>query len=210
MEEATHSDKSGDTVERILRAAAEVFAESGFPGARVDEIARRAGVNKAMLYYHVGDKKNLYEEVVRSIIGKTAERLEEEIGQADTPERKMRIYMRRFAATLDENPVIPPIMMRELASGGQTLPQAAVEGVARVVSLVSTILDEGVKKGVFRSVNPFLIHMLVAGAFIVFKVTTPVRERAEFIPDEVRRMPRELAGSVLEDVEEMVLRAIRK
>jgi AcrR family transcriptional regulator len=210
MDEATLREKSGDTVERILRAAAEVFAESGFPGARVDEIARRAGVNKAMLYYHVGDKKDLYEAVIRSVIGRTAERLEEEIRQAGTPEDKMRIYMRRFAATLDENPVMPPIMMREMASGGQTLPRAAVEGVARVVSLVSAILDEGVLKGVFRPVNPFLVHMLVAGAFIVYKVTTPVRERAESIPEAVRRLPPELAGSVAVDVEEMVLRAIRK
>jgi hypothetical protein len=118
--------------------------------------------------------------------------------------------MRRFAATLDENPLMPPIMMRELASGGTTLPRSALEGVARVISLIGGILDEGVAKGVFRPINPFLVHMMVAGAFIVYKVAAPVRERAEFIPEEVRRMPRELAGSVLGDVEEMVLRAIRK
>lgn len=209
MDEATLREKSGETVERILRAAAEVFAEAGFTGARVDEIARRAGVNKAMLYYHVGDKRDLYEEVVRSIIGKSAERIEEEIRQEDSPEEKFRIYLRRFAVTLDENPVMPPIMMRELASGGQTLPRAAVEGVARVVSLLSGILEEGVRKGVFRPVNPFLVHMMVAGAFIVYKVTAPVRERAENIPEEVRRMAPDLAGSIAGDVEAMVLRAIR-
>ncbi|HSN67988.1 MAG TPA: helix-turn-helix domain-containing protein, partial [Thermoanaerobaculia bacterium] len=40
--------------DQILTAAAAVFAEVGYAGARVDEIAERAGVNKAMLYYHVG------------------------------------------------------------------------------------------------------------------------------------------------------------
>ncbi|MCD6588326.1 MAG: helix-turn-helix transcriptional regulator, partial [Candidatus Fermentibacteraceae bacterium] len=47
----------------ILDAAAEEFAEKGFSGARVDEIARRAGINKAMLYYRIGDKEELYRRV---------------------------------------------------------------------------------------------------------------------------------------------------
>ena len=53
-----------DARERILAAAAEVFASVGFGGARIDDIAERAGINKAMLYYHVGDKERLYATVL--------------------------------------------------------------------------------------------------------------------------------------------------
>ena len=49
----------------ILDAASAEFAERGFAGARVDEIAARAGVNKAMLYYRIGDKQTLYNAVLR-------------------------------------------------------------------------------------------------------------------------------------------------
>ena len=49
--------------DRILDAATEVFAEKGFGETRVDEIAARAGVNKAMLYYHVGGEEALYAAV---------------------------------------------------------------------------------------------------------------------------------------------------
>ena len=52
----------------VLAAAAKVFAEKGFGGARVDEIAARAGVNKAMLYYHVGSKEELYAAVVARVL----------------------------------------------------------------------------------------------------------------------------------------------
>lgn len=45
--------------QRILEAAAQVFAESGYDGARVDEIARRAGVNKALIYYYYDNKESL-------------------------------------------------------------------------------------------------------------------------------------------------------
>ena len=57
-------EKRNDTVRRILDRAAEVFSQKGFDGARMDEIARRASVNKASIYYHIGDKDTLYAQVL--------------------------------------------------------------------------------------------------------------------------------------------------
>jgi AcrR family transcriptional regulator len=51
--------------ERILKAALEEFADKGFAGARVDAIARRARINKRMLYHYFGDKEGLFREVLR-------------------------------------------------------------------------------------------------------------------------------------------------
>ena len=51
--------------ERILKAAFKEFAEKGFAGARVDAIARRAGINKRMLYHYFGDKEALFRQVLR-------------------------------------------------------------------------------------------------------------------------------------------------
>src|SRR5580704_9747082 len=52
------------TVQRILQAAENVFAEKGLAGARIDAIARAAHVNKALLYYYFKDKDALYEAVL--------------------------------------------------------------------------------------------------------------------------------------------------
>src|ERR1043166_8911290 len=51
--------------ERILAAAFKEFAAQGFAGARVDRVARRAGINKRMLYHYFGDKRGLFREVLR-------------------------------------------------------------------------------------------------------------------------------------------------
>jgi TetR/AcrR family transcriptional regulator len=51
--------------ERILAAALKEFAAKGFAGARVDSIARRAAINKRMLYHYFGDKEHLFREVMR-------------------------------------------------------------------------------------------------------------------------------------------------
>jgi AcrR family transcriptional regulator len=64
----TESDATrnpGRTRERILTAALKEFAAKGFAGARVDEIARRAAINKRMLYHYFGDKRDLFKAVLR-------------------------------------------------------------------------------------------------------------------------------------------------
>ena len=65
----SRKEKSNKTTERILVAARTVFAEKGYNGAHVDEIAGRAGVNKATIYYQIGDKDSLYANVIHQIIG---------------------------------------------------------------------------------------------------------------------------------------------
>ena len=61
--------------DRILAAAALEFAERGFGGARVDRIARRARVNKAMLYYHFKSKQGLYSTLLRGMFTLAGQRL---------------------------------------------------------------------------------------------------------------------------------------
>ena len=53
------------TRERILSAALQEFTANGFAGARVDAIARRAAINKRMLYHYFGNKEHLFREVLR-------------------------------------------------------------------------------------------------------------------------------------------------
>lgn len=60
------------TQQRIIEAATDEFAAHGISGARVDEIAAKAGVNKRMLYYYFGSKEQLFREILRR---KLAERV---------------------------------------------------------------------------------------------------------------------------------------
>ena len=60
------------TQERILAAALKEFSAKGFSGARVDAIARRAAINKRMLYHYFGDKEGLFREVLRQKMAQRA------------------------------------------------------------------------------------------------------------------------------------------
>src|SRR5258708_34525179 len=77
----------------ILKAALEEFAHEGVTGARTDEIARRAGVNKALLYYYFKDKEGLYAAALEQVFSGLHERVMVVLERSDLPPReKLMLY----------------------------------------------------------------------------------------------------------------------
>ncbi|HOD97892.1 MAG TPA: TetR/AcrR family transcriptional regulator [Syntrophales bacterium] len=204
------TDKQSLTTARILDAATDIFAEAGFNGARMDEIARRAGVNKAMIYYHIGAKEALYAEVLHGVIGHVADSISACIETGATPEAKLRAYIRGFVDAVEGNPRMGPILLREIASGGQNLPDLVIQDFARIIALITAILDEGRERGVFYPVTPFLIHMTVVGSLILYKTSGPIRSRRENIPAAVKALDQQITPRVTVEVENLILRGIKK
>jgi TetR/AcrR family transcriptional regulator len=201
-------ERKSETVERILDAAKDVFSEVGFAGARVDEIARRAGVNKAALYYHIGDKKALYAEVIHDIIGTAAERLMRMIKEAKTPEEKIKTYIRTLAATVDKNPQMPRIMMREIASGGTNLPEVFFHDLFSILGTLSGIIDKGKEDGEFIETIPMIVHFMIMGAIIIYKTIVPVIFSGPAIPKILKGINKNVSGSIAQEIETLILRAI--
>jgi AcrR family transcriptional regulator len=79
------------TRERILSAALQEFAANGFAGARVDAIARRAAINKRMLYHYFGNKEHLFREVLRR---KIAERQASAEGLSGDPAESLPFWFK--------------------------------------------------------------------------------------------------------------------
>jgi len=161
--------RSEKTVEKILKAARAIFAEKGYSGTRVDEIARRAGVNKATIYYQIGNKNTLYTHVIHQVIGNNARGIAQVVSQVDRPEEKLKAYIAFIVQAVEKNPDLPSIMMREVASGGTTLPQIVMEDIASIVSVLVQILEEGREKGAFVETVPFLIYMMIVGTILFYK-----------------------------------------
>ncbi len=208
MNESNDKDRHGDTLSRIFEAATDVFAEVGFAGARMDQIARRADVNKATIYYHIGDKKSLYAEVIRRVLGSTADKIKRNTKDIDSPDEKIRAYINTMAEAMDKNPRMPSIMLREVASGGVTLPDAVVADFAGIIGIVGGIVDEGVGKGRFSQTDPLMVHLMVVGTFALFKVSTNIRSKYEADLLETREKAGEVSGVISSRVAEMVVKAL--
>jgi TetR/AcrR family transcriptional regulator len=210
METQTLKEKQGETIRRILDAAGKIFSEVGFAGARMDEIAKRARVNKATIYYHIGDKKALYAEVLQDIIGDAFERSLREVQDAQSPEEKLRTYIRSVTDNMDQHPHLAPIIMREQASGGQNLPKAIAQVFATIIGTVNDILEEGVRAGVFIETIPFIVHSMVIGCVIFYKASDPIRSKYAAFPEALKKLDKKLSGSVADELEKLVLRAVKK
>src|SRR5210317_947737 len=123
MQTLTVKDRRSQTTDRILQAATKEFAEAGFAGARVDEIAKSAGVNKATLYYHIGDKRALYAQDVHHLFGNAVVQFNRNITAAQSPEDNLKAFIQTIAGMVDLHPELAAIMLREQASGGKHFPE---------------------------------------------------------------------------------------
>lgn len=165
------------TADTILDAAAKVFADKGFEGARVEELARAAGVNKATLYYQVGDKERLYHAVVEQILGRCVR----EISEAQLEFGSGRERVSHFIQTMAKNTAMmeyaAPILLREVASGGRHLSDTALGYMGQLLGTLDETLAEGVKSGEFRQTNAFFVHMMIVGSLSLYAANEPIRKR---------------------------------
>ena len=167
----------GDKRAAILRAATQEFAERGFAAAGVDRIARRARVNKALLYYYFGSKVALYREVVAVGIQALAERLSA-VADADAPaDVKIQRWVEQLSAFLADHPAVTPIMLRELADGGRHFDVATLRRLVSIVPMVVRIVKQGRDEDVFASTDPLSLHFVLLGSTMLFNANAPIRRR---------------------------------
>lgn len=203
-------EKRDESVRRILEAAMETFAEVGYEGARVDEIAKRAGVNKAMIYYRIGDKKTLYEEVLHDVFGNTVEIISENIQDDLSPEEKFKIYIANLAKTMEQHPCLPRIMMREVASGWTHFSETVVKDIAGILVIIRTIIDEGVKEGAFIDINPVIVHLMIIGTMLLFNLSVPVRKNFYHLLEGNINIPEDVSFEhIVPEIQRMMLRAVK-
>jgi len=164
------------TRKKLLTAARREFADSGLAGARVDEIAARAGVNKQLVYHYFGDKDALYLAVLEWVY--------EEIR---AQERKLNLeglppglaIKRLIEASFDHLAAHPDfiVLLNDENRGGARHVRGSRKLEAMhspLVSMVSAILSEGVRAGAFRKgINPVHLYISIAGLSYFYFSNTP-------------------------------------
>jgi AcrR family transcriptional regulator len=185
--------------ERILDAASSVFAEQGYAGARVDDIADRAGVNKAMLYYHVGDKTELYSAVLLRNFDRVRAALADALAVEGSARDRLEAVITALTRMVQRYPDHPRIVLREIASGAANLDPEVLASMLEAVDAVRGLIVEGTGSGELRSLDPVLTHLTLVGAVVFLNATAPIRERAAALgpPFQLPEPTTDIAGFLI-------------
>jgi AcrR family transcriptional regulator len=108
----TENDKQ--TEEKIFEAATDVFVEKGMDGARMQDIANHAGINKALLHYYFRTKDQLFNKVFEKIAGKMFQKFAPVFDENLSLEEKIRFFFRAHITFLQENPRLPGFILNEI------------------------------------------------------------------------------------------------
>jgi AcrR family transcriptional regulator len=170
---------------QILDAALAVFGERGLADARLDDIARRAGLSKGTIYLYFPNKEELFREVVRQTIIRGIEEAEQ-VAPAGSAIEELRGHMRSYWTFL-RSPVfevLHRLVQIELHQFPDLAEFYAREVVQRTNTLLCRVLERGMKAGEIRPMDPMVAARMLMALFVTHAVWCRRREFFRAVADK--------------------------
>ncbi len=141
----------------ILEAALACFAQKGFAGTRMDDIARRAGITKGTIYLYFDSKQSVFKALARASIGEqlgaVRAMVESFPGTSSDLLRFVLTTMGQFAATSDRV-ILPRLLLAEAGNFPELAKFWREEIIDSGIGLLTTIIRRGVARGEFKPIAP--------------------------------------------------------
>jgi AcrR family transcriptional regulator len=176
MAEPRYRRRKEDRPQEITAAALDAFAENGYAATRVDDVAKRAGVSKGLLYLYFKTKEELFKAVIHSVV---VPRIEALAATVDSSEMSAEEFLRGpfldFVKTLPGSPIstLVRLMIAEGPKHPDLLQYYWENVVSRGLAAITVLLERGVQSGEFRrSIVNELPHLFVMPVMfsVIFKL----------------------------------------
>jgi len=154
-----------DKKENIMNAAIELFAEKGFEGSSIRELAARADVNVAMVNYYFGSKDKLFEAIVEYKASFMRGKLDEIESNVKLSEiQKIDAIVESYVDKLLSQPSFHRVLYQELLMGDrEAMHRNIIKIFVRNTATLKSIIEKGVKKKIFKKVDPELTMATLIG-----------------------------------------------
>lgn len=178
-----------NTREKVIDAAIHVFIKKGYGGARMQEIADQAGINKGLLHYYFKSKENLFHAVMKKVTNKIDPKLDLLINSEDPIRDKMAQFVSLYIDLLLENPYLPAFVLAELNMNGELfITEIIRENNINPMKLMLQIQME-IEEGKLKPINPFNLMVNVISMCVFPFVARPIlREVSGFSEEDYLKL----------------------
>jgi TetR/AcrR family transcriptional regulator len=166
--------KNPATIQRIVAAAERIFAERGLAGARTDEIAKAARVNKALLYYYFGSKANLHRFVLESLFSQLLVAVELAPAAGSLPRQQLLAYVNGYFDFVSSHPNYPRLVQREVMNSGKHLAWIVEHYFRPLHHRLSRAIETGIAAGEFRRVDAHHTVLTIIAMTVFYFAAAPV------------------------------------
>ncbi|MEM6376641.1 MAG: TetR/AcrR family transcriptional regulator [Bacteroidota bacterium] len=175
-----------DNQQIILDIALKHFVQKGFAGARTQEIAKEAGVNKAMLHYYFRTKDKLYQEVLQQTINKILPRLAKAMTSEGSFMERTEHLVHSYIDILVENPELPLFVMSELSQKRESFTDEVKRQTGYFPAIFSFIeqMNDEMDSGQIRKIPPMQLLMNILGMSVFPFMAKPMINNVFGIADE--------------------------
>jgi AcrR family transcriptional regulator len=165
--------------EQILNAALVEFGERGLAGARLEDIAKRAGLSKGTIYLYFPNKEALFREMVRHTVVSKIEDSERRFSRMTGPATEALIEFMRSYWTFIRSTQFAPLFRlihAEIYNFPDLARFYAEEVVMRGHRLIAGIISRGIESGEFRDVDPYVAARMLSAPFVMHGLWCTHRE----------------------------------
>src|SRR6185437_8220210 len=165
--------------QQIIDAALAVFGERGLAAARLEDIAKRAGLSKGTIYLYFPNKEELFREMVSTtVISALEEREQRHTSATDSATEVLTRFMRDYWKFIRSEQFAPifRLVHAEIHNFPDLAQFYATEVVARGHRLIATLISRGIATGEFRNVDPTVAARMLASTFVMHGVWCTHRE----------------------------------
>ena len=192
--------RAEDRPREICTAALDVFAEKGFAAARLDEIARRAGVSKGTLYLYFKDKEDLFRAVVRDTVAPNIEVIRASLAGAEmTFADVIRLFLPRFAEITGRVPV--GAVAKMVIGESRNFPELAKvwhdHVASRAIGMIAELIERAQARGEVRPGDPRLHAFTLMGPMVLGLLWRETLQPAGGAVLDLEALARQHAESVL-------------
>ena len=145
--------KDKNTEEHILNAAKNVFQSKGMDGARMQEIANSAGINKAMLHYYFRNKQSLFEAVFKNAFLLLAPQLNTILNDDSSIEEKIKNFTSNYISFIVKHPYLPNFIIQELNRNPDFLDKMKNNSAFPNIEKFKNQVNQDVEKGIIKPIS---------------------------------------------------------